>query len=186
MLWPGRVPRASVRPSAGAPCVGTGDTGRGVQQPVAQRRGLGAVQHGLVVEQHRLGQGKQVRGDQRSSSQTRLMWLYREGRYPMPVSFPVRIRSSTRACARCRASEERQLPAGRVGGEGLVAVAVADLEGVQGRTGVPQFPAHARSPASQGRSSTSGSGPATRHLDHVGLFPQATVGVVRGRLVVRL
>ena len=32
--------------------------------------------------------------------------------------------------------EERELPAGGVCGEGLVAVAVADLEGVQGRTGV--------------------------------------------------
>ena len=37
--------------------------------------------------------------------------------------------------------EEWQLSAGGVGGERLVAVAVADLEGVQGRTGVGVFAA---------------------------------------------
>ena len=42
-----------------------GDPGRGVQQPVAQRLGLGAVQLSLVGQEHGLGEGEQVGGDQR-------------------------------------------------------------------------------------------------------------------------
>jgi len=41
-----------------------GDAGGGVQQPIAQRLGFGAVQLGIIGEQHRLGQGEQVHGDQ--------------------------------------------------------------------------------------------------------------------------
>ena len=41
-----------------------GDPGGDVQQPVAQRLGLGAVQLRFVGQEHRLGQGEQVGGDQ--------------------------------------------------------------------------------------------------------------------------
>ncbi len=41
-----------------------GDARGGVQQPIAQRFGFGAVQLGIIGTQHRLGQGEQVRGDQ--------------------------------------------------------------------------------------------------------------------------
>ena len=41
-----------------------GDAGGGVEQPVAQRLGFSAVQLGLAGEQHRLGVGEQVGGDQ--------------------------------------------------------------------------------------------------------------------------
>ena len=46
------------------PSLSSGDPGRDVQQPVAQRLGFGAVQLRLGREEHRLGQGEQVRGDQ--------------------------------------------------------------------------------------------------------------------------
>ena len=42
-----------------------GDPGCDVQQPVAQRLGCGPVQLDLVGEQHRLGEGEHVGGDQR-------------------------------------------------------------------------------------------------------------------------
>ena len=41
-----------------------GDAGRDVQEPVAQCLGLSPVQLGLGGQQHRLGQGEQVRSDQ--------------------------------------------------------------------------------------------------------------------------
>ena len=49
-----------------------GDAGGGVQQPVAQRLGFGAVQVGLVGEQHRLRKGQQVGGDQRELDSDRV------------------------------------------------------------------------------------------------------------------
>jgi len=41
-----------------------GDAGSGVQQPIPERLGLGAVQLGLRGQHHRLGEGEQVGGDQ--------------------------------------------------------------------------------------------------------------------------
>ena len=41
-----------------------GDAGGDVEQAVAQRLGFGAVQVGLVGQEHRLGECEQVRGDQ--------------------------------------------------------------------------------------------------------------------------
>ena len=42
-----------------------GDSGCGVQQPVPQALGFSAVQVGLGRQEHRLGQGEEVGGDQR-------------------------------------------------------------------------------------------------------------------------
>ena len=42
----------------------SGDAGSDMQQPIPERLGLGAVQLGLAGQQHRLGEGEQVRGDQ--------------------------------------------------------------------------------------------------------------------------
>ncbi len=110
-----------------------GDPGCGVQQPIPEGLGFCAVQLGLVGEQHRLGQGEQVRGDQGEFGPDFVDVLVPGGQVPeagvLAGSDPV-LDPGVRAVA---GFQERQLPAGCVGGEGLVAVAVADLERVQGR-----------------------------------------------------
>ena len=113
-----------------------------------------------------------------SSIQTSLMWACLEGSWPMPVSLPVRIRSSTRGVCAVPGVQERELPAGGVDGECLIAGAVADLEGVQGRTGVRVLTADDDPHPRAGR------GPPAQvehagHLHDVGVLTQPTVGVVR-------
>ena len=89
-----------------------GDAGGQVQQPVTQGFGFGPVKVALVGQEHRLGQGKQVRGDQGELDPDLVDVGVPGGRCPMPVSLPVRIRSSTRAWARCRASRNGSCPLG--------------------------------------------------------------------------
>ena len=106
------------------------------------------------------------------------MFWCRDGRCPRPVSLPVRIRSWTRACARWRAFEKGELPAAGVGGERLVAVAVADLARVQGGPGVREFAADDDPHAGAGL------GPLAQvehagDLDDVGVLTQVPVGVRR-------
>jgi hypothetical protein len=58
------------------------------------------------------------------------------------VSFAQRIRSSTRACAWCRAVEMGQLPDRGIGGEGGVAPPVSFLERILLRARVRALAAH--------------------------------------------
>ena len=96
----------------------------------------------------------------------------------MPVSLPVGdpvLDTGVRAMA---CLQERELPAGGVGGERLVAVAVADLERVQRRAGMWVFAAD--DDAHPGTRA----GPAAEveqagDLDGVGVLTQGAVGVVR-------
>src|SRR5665647_3716498 len=65
-----------------------------------------------------------------------------DGNRPSPESFAWRMRSSTRAWARWRAWQERQLPGGGVGRDDLVAPPVGLFEQGQLGAGVGSFPAH--------------------------------------------
>ena len=60
----------------------------------------------------------------------------------MPVSLPVGDLVLDPGVRAVPGVQERQLPTAGVGGEGLVAVSVTDLEGVQGRPGVGVLTAH--------------------------------------------
>jgi hypothetical protein len=73
--------------------------------------------------------------------QARLMSIDVEGRWPRPVSLPVRMLSSTRACGRWRALEELRGLAGCVGGHELVAPSVCLFEERQLGAGVGLFTA---------------------------------------------
>ena len=64
----------------------------------------------------------------------------RDGNRPRPVSFAIRMRSSTRAWARCRASRNAELTDAGVGGEGLVAPAVGLFEQGQSGAGMGLLP----------------------------------------------
>src|SRR5829696_2595174 len=75
-----------------------------------------------------------------TTSEAALIANVRDGKWPSPVSFAQRIRSSTRACARWRASR-RQLSERGVGGERGVAPAVGLFERVELRAGVRTFTA---------------------------------------------
>ena len=74
--------------------------------------------------------------------------------------------------------QERELPASGVGGESLVAVAVAALERVQGRTWMWELAAH-DDPHPGAGLAPAGKVEQVRDLDDVSVLPQPTVGVVR-------
>ena len=75
-------------------------------------------------------------------AQTVLIVKSRDGSRPRPVSLATRIRSSTRAWARWRASRIAELSGGGVGGERLVPVAVGSLEQGESGAGVGLLAAH--------------------------------------------
>ncbi len=87
-----------------------GETGGAVQQPVAQRLGLGDREGGVVVQEVVWVQASRSIAVSAQSSQAWLMSDCREGKCPMPVSFLHRMRFSTRAWVRCRASSQACCP----------------------------------------------------------------------------
>ncbi len=69
-----------------------------VQQPVTQRFRFTVGEHvGLAGEGQEPGPGGEVGSDMVATSQAWLIANSREGNRPRPVSFAIRIRSSTRA-----------------------------------------------------------------------------------------
>lgn len=88
----------------------SGDAGGGVQEPVAQGFGFAVGQ--VAVEEQVLGPGDQVdacEGELEPGGVEREL----SGRNrPMPVSLAQRMRSSTRAWARCLASRWASCPVG--------------------------------------------------------------------------
>lgn len=87
----------------------SGDPGSDVQQPVAQRLRFGFREG--AVEDEVLGPGEQVDASITTVSQAELIAKVRDGKWFRPVSLAVRMRSSTRAWARCRASRKASYPA---------------------------------------------------------------------------
>jgi hypothetical protein len=110
-----------------------GDAGGDVQQPVAQRFRLGRGQ--LAVEQGGLGPGDQVGGGER---QLEPDGVDRElpGWEPATAGVFEAADAVLDPVGAVPGLQLGQLPAGCVGGEGLVAPAVAVLEQAQLRTGM--------------------------------------------------
>jgi hypothetical protein len=79
-----------------------------MQQPVAQCLGLGLGQS--TVQEQVLGRGEQTTASMVTVSRAWLIEKLRDGKWVRPVSFAPRIRSSTRACARWRASRWASCP----------------------------------------------------------------------------
>ena len=136
------------------------------------------MQLGLVGEQHRLGVGEQVGGDQRQLDPDGVD-VFVSGRQVAQAGVLTGSDAVLDPGVRTMSGfQQRGLPAAGVGGERLVAVAIADLEGVQRRAGVWQLAAH------DDPHPGAGGVPATQveqagDLHDVGVLTQATVGVAR-------
>ena len=87
-----------------------GDAGGDVQQPLAQRLRLASGE--VAVQQGGLGPGDQIAGGEGELSQTALIANSRDGKRPTPVCLPQRMRSSTVAWPRWRASSAASCPIG--------------------------------------------------------------------------
>ena len=92
------------------PAPAAGDAGGDVQQPLAQRLRLASGE--VAVQQDGLGPGDQIAGGQGELSQTALIANSRDGKRPSPVCLPQRMRSSTVAWPRWRASSAASCPIG--------------------------------------------------------------------------
>ena len=148
-----------------------------MEHSVAQGFGLGAVQLGLGAQEHRLGE--QVCGNQRELDPDVVDVVVAGGQVPdagvLPGPDPV-LDADVRPVP---CLEERQLPASGVGGERLVALAVADVEGVQGLAGVREFAADDHAHPRAGLP-TAAQVEQVRDLDDVRMLAKLTIAVVRG------
>ena len=130
------------------------------------------------MEQHRLGQREEVRGDQGELDPDLVDVVVAGGQVTDAGVLPGPDAVLDAGVRTMAGLEERELPAGCVGGEGLVPVAVADLEGVQSRTGVRQFAADDDAHPGAGLP-PAGQVQQAGDLDDVGVLAQPTVAVVR-------
>jgi hypothetical protein len=94
---------SAMRPSL---ALASGDPGGDVQEPVAQR--LRFTDGEVTVQEDGLGPGDQVVGGQGQVQPDHVDGDMPGGNRPRPVSLAQRMRSSTRAWARCRASRPNQ------------------------------------------------------------------------------
>src|SRR5712692_4427688 len=97
-IGPGPVRRDSQAP----PPAAAGQFRRSMQDLVAQCFRLGAGQ--VAVQGQQPQPGQRVAAISEAASQAELILKSCDGKCPIPVSFPVRMPSSTRACTRCAAS----------------------------------------------------------------------------------